>query len=1229
MAADMLTPLDPSRPGISSLSPSAAGIGQTITINGSGLNGVQGPSTVTISGVAASVVSWTNRAVTVVVPAVSDTGSVTVVVDGQESNWLVLTLVPPPHITRLSVTSGPVGQALFVEGSSFRWPQGASTVTFNGTPATVVDWESSSISVTVPPGATTGPVAVTVGGRTSNAITFWVAPHVSSISLARGAAGQPVTITGNSFGATQGSSTVKFNGVTASIASWSGTSIGVIAPAGNGSLPVVVTVDGLASNALSFWIDPSPAISSLTPATGNVGQVIGIAGTDFGAVQGSSTVSFNGVSANVASWANTAILTTVPDGASSGALLVTVNGHPSNSAAFIVTTSTDPNTGAPNPLSITAATSTSPNAAGWFGANVTVTFTCSDAQYAVTSCPFAKTIFQDGTGIIVGGVAVDAAGNRASTSVVLNVDHLAPSLTVFTPRASAVFPSGTSSVTIKGSVADATSGVASVSCNGVGATLTAYAYSCAAPANDGSNTIHVVATDRADHATTKDVTVTVGDIAATTLTISPAKATLAVGWDQQLSVTDEYGRIVTGGTWSSSAPAVAEVVVENDVPAVHALAAGTATVTLFRDGLTGNATVTVLAAGTLDGSLPSGTVLWELTPSPLGDLISGGNATPIPFQRGEVSRLAQTDATDRQQAALAFVEHSMYDAIPTSSTAVNLYANTWPTRIRGTSLDGRELWMYSPATPARQVAVDNWGGLILNLGRLQNFGYDSSREHAIQRLAGNGTVSWEYVPGDPEATISEAALHPNGTVLFVENTPNHDGVSAHAISNARAELVALDGATGSAVGRWGLHNTASGPFIREDGSVVVASFRQGSVDADKSLWLVELRDGGSAPTATVVNIDGLSFIWFNNFLGTDPKVSLARGKERYHPVPDGHGGVLLPVGVGDSGGAQYRRTVVYRIDSSYTATGTLLLNEGSTQLVVGEDAAWALSQEPYRWQMATPALVYAFDPVTLSVSYSDSLFYDTPVPSYMGTTPYMGPNQTLRHAKANGGMVFSGPRDGNTTDITPGITAGWTPAANAPELQTSESTQVSTSIWAHPQGDQRNSNAASDPSLGLFAKGHIVIPTPESHVSIRIVPKNQSRWVQELPQIFNNDDGKGHFFATIGAGATVFPCFGSLKSDVNRPGDVGIAKQWIERLQYPPILEDTLIERLFQRDSNYHDDLAYGCTTLVEGEYNSNSYAHGLLDAADIPPPVFPLVNRWLFVGWGKTVPASNFVHHP
>ena len=377
---------------------------------------------------------------------------------------------------------------------------------------------------------------------------------------------------------------------------------------------------------------------------------------------------------------------------------------------------------------------------------------------------------------------MDSAGNRASTSVLLKVDHAAPSLTVSAPRPGAIFPGGTTTVTIKGSAADFTSGVAGVTCNGVAATLSDYAYSCAAPASTGSNTIHVIATDRADHATTKDVTVTVGDIAPTALTISPAKMTVAAGWGQQLSVTDKYGRIVTGGTWSSSAPAVAEVVVENDVPAVHALAAGTATVTLFRDGLTGNATVTVLAAGTLDGSLPSGTVLWELTPSPLGDLISGGNATPIPFQRGEVLRLAQTDSTDRQQAALAFVEHSMYDAMPTSSTGVNTPTPTpGPRGIAFTSVTSEKRSRISSHTRrsgvkrscliecGRMPSSESW-----KLSARQSSTCRTGRSNAAQRFRGAG--SQVCVTGSRMSTsaltspLSGRSWHRNYRILEAPST---------------------------------------------------------------------------------------------------------------------------------------------------------------------------------------------------------------------------------------------------------------------------------------------------------------------------------------------------------------------------------------------------------------------------------------------------------------------------
>src|SRR5690242_753043 len=79
------------------------------------------------------------------------------------------------------------------------------------------------------------------------------APTITSVSPVYGYAGTTVTIVGTNFGSTQGTSTVQFNGVTASVSSWSATSIKAIAPA-NGTGNIVVTVGGIASNGVSFVV---------------------------------------------------------------------------------------------------------------------------------------------------------------------------------------------------------------------------------------------------------------------------------------------------------------------------------------------------------------------------------------------------------------------------------------------------------------------------------------------------------------------------------------------------------------------------------------------------------------------------------------------------------------------------------------------------------------------------------------------------------------------------------------------------------------------------------------------------------------------------------------------------------------------------------------------------------------------------------------------------------------
>jgi hypothetical protein len=69
-----------------------------------------------------------------------------------------------PKITTFSPTSGPVGTKVKITGSAFT---GATKVAFNGKTATFTVNSYTQITATVPTGATTGAIAITTPGGTS------------------------------------------------------------------------------------------------------------------------------------------------------------------------------------------------------------------------------------------------------------------------------------------------------------------------------------------------------------------------------------------------------------------------------------------------------------------------------------------------------------------------------------------------------------------------------------------------------------------------------------------------------------------------------------------------------------------------------------------------------------------------------------------------------------------------------------------------------------------------------------------------------------------------------------------------------------------------------------------------------------------------------------------------------------------------------------------------------
>ncbi len=164
-----------------------------------------------------------------------------------------------PTISGLSPNGGQAGTSVTISGSGFGSTQSTSTVTFNGTIAVArgrnaTSWSNTSIVVVVPAGATSGGVIVKVGTQASNPAQFTVGTAITGISPSSGTPGTMLTVNGVGFGATQGSSTITFNGVAASPTSWSDSSIAVPVPNSATSGNVVITVGSLASNGMNFTV---------------------------------------------------------------------------------------------------------------------------------------------------------------------------------------------------------------------------------------------------------------------------------------------------------------------------------------------------------------------------------------------------------------------------------------------------------------------------------------------------------------------------------------------------------------------------------------------------------------------------------------------------------------------------------------------------------------------------------------------------------------------------------------------------------------------------------------------------------------------------------------------------------------------------------------------------------------------------------------------------------------
>jgi uncharacterized repeat protein (TIGR01451 family) len=319
-------------PGIDSFWPVVGAPGTQVQINGINFTNLRQVvfgtrNATTFSATASSQIHAT-------VPAGATTGKITVSTTGGtavSTNDFFVTFAPV--ITNFAPTFGVAGTPVRIDGINFA---GYTGVAFNGKPVTGSAMPApNQIAVTVPVGATTGPITVANSfgvGYSSNDFVVTRAPIISSFEPQLGNPGAPVTISGANL--SNGPTVLKFGGVNANfvVTGQNGTQIRATVPNGARTGPLFMTnAFGSFTTSSNFTVPGSaPFIREFAPARGPRGAPVLISGENF---TSGAIVKFNGATdPTTAVTALTQIHATVPTNATSGPITVTTSAGTSTNA---------------------------------------------------------------------------------------------------------------------------------------------------------------------------------------------------------------------------------------------------------------------------------------------------------------------------------------------------------------------------------------------------------------------------------------------------------------------------------------------------------------------------------------------------------------------------------------------------------------------------------------------------------------------------------------------------------------------------------------------------------------------------------------------------------------------------------------------------------------------------------------------------------------------------------
>jgi YD repeat-containing protein len=867
-AASTTTTLYPV-PQITSLSPASGAVGSVVIIAGSGFGATQGSSTLTLNGTTVAASAWSNSSITVTLPQSGTTGNVVVTTIAGASNGVTFTVTPPPAIGLLTPASGAIGSVVTIAGSNFGPTQGNGSVSFKGTVGAVTSWSNTSITTAVPTGAITGNVVVTAaGGISSGGVNFTVtgAPTITSLTPSAGAVGSSVAIAGNNFGTSQGNGGVTFNGISASISSWGTTGITAVVPVSATTGNAVVTAaGGVASGGVSFTVTPAPSITSLTPNSGAVGSSVVIAGNNFGTSQGNGGVTFNGVSASISAWGASSITAAVPQGATTGNVVVrAAGGDTSNGVAFTVApviNSLTPSTGGSG-TSVTIGGNNFGSSAG------TVTF--NGASASISSWSNSSIVAVAPTGVTTGNVIATSSSGLVSNGVTFTLGPLISSL------APASGVPGTS-VTITGTNFGSSSG--SVTFAGTTASITSWSSTSivvTVPSNAATGNVVVTASGVASNGFNFSVTSQVfnGTVSYSYDAVGRLISAVAGTGDAAQYTYDAVGNILSIGRFAATQPALFAFSPSSGPAGTQVTISGSnfssnsAQDTVSFHGT--SAAIISASATQLVATVPSGATSGTITvTSPAGSVTSAG-AFSVTSSSGRPAINSFNPQIVAAGGSVTISGANFNTAPQNNRLAVNLSAAPIPSSVTSTSMV-----MTAPSGGSGHISLSTPGGTVTSTGDL----FIPPSGTAVSSVAYTGRTTIGSA-----ATVTIGSANGVGLLLF-------DGLAGHkadiassssTIGNCSFQIYQPDGtAMGSSVSCAAANILQSQAFpVSGTYAILVAasSGASGSVVltlSDATDIVSAITPGGTSVTVTTTAAGQNGRLTFNAILGQQPVITLS------------------------------------------------------------------------------------------------------------------------------------------------------------------------------------------------------------------------------------------------------------------------------------------------------------------------------------------------------------------